>query len=467
MATTNTVLPSSFRDPSGFLFRQDGTLYRQINRGYRDHYDHLMQSGLYRSLLKAGLLIPHQEVTLEPHPSTVPSSKDHYKTLRPEPIPFISYPYEWCFSQHKAAALATLQIQKIALDFGMVLKDASAYNIQFKAGRPILIDTLSFETYQEGQPWVAYRQFCQHFLAPLALMTHKDIRLNQLLRIYLDGIPLDLASSLLPRGTYLHFSLLSHVHLHAKSQKRHEGSTIPSTKTRGLSRQAFLGLIDSLETAVHKLHYPLHDSTWSSYYQENTYSQEAMGEKTALVGALLDISESKGVWDLGSNTGLFSRQAAGKGIPTISFEADPTCVEMNYRSCIEKGETKILPLVLDLTNPSSSLGWASQERLSLLERGPADTILALALIHHLAIANNVPLDRIAHFLKSLCHSLIIEFVPKSDSQVQRLLSTRTDVFPDYTRETFETEFQKHFFIERVIKIRSTERYLYLMRTQKT
>ncbi len=467
MATTNTVLPSSFRDPSGFLFRQDGTLSRQINRGYRDHYDHLMQSGLYRSLLKAGLLIPHQEVTLEPHPSTVPSSKDHYKTLRPEPIPFISYPYEWCFSQLKAAALATLQIQKIALDFGMALKDASAYNIQFKDGRPILIDTLSFETYQAGQPWVAYRQFCQHFLAPLALMYHKDIRLNQLLRVHLDGIPLDLASALLPHGTHFQFSLLSHVHLHAKSQKRHEGSTIPTRKTRGLSRHAFLGLIDSLETAVHKLNYALSHSTWSSYYQENTYTQEAMKEKTLMVGALLDITQPRGVWDLGSNTGQFSRLAAGKGIPTISFEADPTCVEMNYRNCVAKGETRVLPLVLDLTNPSSNLGWAHQERLSLLERGPANTVLALALIHHLAIANNVPLDRIASFFKSLCHSLIIEFVPKSDSQVQRLLSTRADVFPDYTQETFETEFQKHFFIERVIKIRNSERSLYLMRAQNT
>ena len=207
-------LPSSFRDPSGFLFQQDGIIYRQVNLVCKDNYDHLMDSGLYQALINDNLLIPHEEADIEP---LVPERA--YRTIKPEVIPFVSYPYEWCFSQLKDAALTTLKVQRKALDFGMSLKDCSAFNIQFRKGRPVFIDTLSFEKYREGQPWVAYRQFCQHFLAPLALMGYKDVRLNQLFRVYIDGLPLDFTSCLLPWRTRLRFSLLSHLHLHARSQE--------------------------------------------------------------------------------------------------------------------------------------------------------------------------------------------------------------------------------------------------------
>jgi len=201
----SVTIPSSFRDPSGVLFVRDGSIFRQVNTIYKDNYDHLMNSGIYETLVADKLLIPHEEVDIEGvNPDLA------YKIIKPELIPFISYPYEWSFSQLKDAALATLRIQKRSVDFGMSLKDCSAYNIQFRNGKPVFIDTLSFEKYHEGQPWVAYRQFCQHFLAPLALMSCRDVRLNQLLRVYIDGVPLDLASSLLPFRTRFVFSLLSH-----------------------------------------------------------------------------------------------------------------------------------------------------------------------------------------------------------------------------------------------------------------
>ena len=242
----NREVPGSFRDPSGFLFWQNGSLYRQINIIYKDHYDRLMNSGLYEELTKTGLLIPHQEVDIEPAQPGIA-----YKIIQPERIDFISYPYEWCFSQLKDAALTTLRIQKKALDFGLSLKDASAYNVQFRKGKPVFIDTLSFESYHEGQPWIAYRQFCQHFLAPLALMSCKDIRLNQLLRIYIDGIPLDLASSLQPFRTRFSLSLLSHIHLHARSQKRFADKKVDTRQIK-LSRVGLLGLINNLESDYQK-----------------------------------------------------------------------------------------------------------------------------------------------------------------------------------------------------------------------
>ena len=453
---SSAQLPASFRDPSGFLFRQNDTIYRQVNLVYKDDYDHLMDSGLYRALVDDNLLVPHEEVGIEP-----PVSGLAYKVIKPEPISFISYPYEWCFSQLRDAALTTLRIQRKALDFGMSLRDSSAYNIQFKNGRPIFIDTLSFGKYREGQPWVAYRQFCQHFLAPLALMSYKDIRLSQLLCIYIDGLPLDLTGCLLPWRTRLRFSLLSHIHLHARSQKHFADKPINVGQHR-MSRYAFLGILNSLESTVRKLKWQPGGTEWADYYQDTNYSPQAFEHKKTIVADFLDRVRPATVWDLGANVGIFSRLASDRGIPTVSFDVDPAAVEKNYLDYIARGDTNILPLVIDLTNPSPGIGWENKERMSLKERGPADAVLALALVHHLAISNNVPLSRIAGFLSDISHWLIIEFIPKTDSQVQRLLATREDIFPDYTRQAFEQEFSRYFTIDDSADIRESQRTLYLM-----
>jgi len=451
-------VPGSFRDPNGFLFVQEGSIYRQVNGLYQDHYDHLLKSGLYQSLVDAGLLIAHTEASLN-----LARSGDAYKIIQPEEVPFISYPYEWSFSQLKAAALATLGIQKRALTFGMSLKDSSAYNIQFMKGKPVLIDTLSFEIYQEGLPWVAYRQFCQHFLAPLALISYRDIRLNQLLRVYIDGIPLDLAATLLPFRSRFKLPLLLHIHLHARSQQHFSDKVVDRDKARGkVSRQSLLGLMDHLESAVKKLRWSPQGTDWADYYQDDSYDSVGIEHKKQLVADFLDEAAPQTVWDLGGNVGLFSRIAADRGIQTISWDVDPGCVDINYRQVVSNGETHLLPLVLDLTNPSPAIGWENRERMSILERGPADTVLALALVHHLAISNNVPLDKIADFLAKLCSWLIIEFVPKTDPKVQRLLSTREDIFPSYTRQSFENELGRLFVIKRSEQIRNSKRILYLL-----
>jgi len=450
-------VPGSFRDPSGFLFHYNGEIYRQVNTVYRENYDLLMTSGLYHELARDELLIPHEEVG-----DVTPPADKCYKLIRPKPIPFISYPYEWSFSQLRAAALLTLEIQKRALAFGMSLRDSSAYNIQFQQGKPILIDTLSFEEYQEGEPWIAYRQFCQHFLAPLALMSYTDIRLNQLLRIYIDGIPLDLVNSLLPFRSRLHLSLFTHIFLHARSQRRFADKEVDSGG-RTMSRLSFRGLIDNLESAVRKLTWKKCRTEWGDYYEDTNYSPTALGHKKEIIEEFLDRVKPGFVWDLGANIGLFSRVASGRGIPTISFDIDPAAVEKNYLQTVKTGETNLLPLLLDLANPSPGLGWENRERNSLIERGPVEMVFALALIHHLAISNNLPLIKVAEFLSSICAYLVIEFVPKEDSQVKRLLSSREDIFPDYNQENFESEFGQYFTIEDSVEINDSHRRLYLMR----
>lgn len=449
-------VPGSFRDPSGFLFYKNNIIYRQINKVYKENYDHLINSGLYETLTGRGLLIKHKEVDIRsPEPGKA------YKIIKPEPIPFISYPYEWCFSQLKDAALTTFKIQKIAMDFGMILKDCSAYNIQFNRGKALLIDTISFEKYKEGSSWVAYRQACQHFLAPLALMSYRDIRFNQLFRIYLDGIPLDLASLLLPASTRFNFSLLSHIHLHARSQKYFADKRV-KINTRKISRLSLLGLIDNLESTIKKMKWHPAGTEWADYYDDTNYSTKAIEDKKEIISRMLKKTRTKMLWDLGANDGLFSRIASGQNIFTVSFDVDYAAVEKNYLRSIKNNETYILPLILDLTNPSPAIGWENRERMSLTGRGPVDTVMALALIHHLAISNNLPFYKIANFLNQICRWLIIEFIPKNDSQVERLLYTREDIFPDYNRKNFENVSGNYFNIIMAEKIKDSKRILYLM-----
>jgi ribosomal protein L11 methylase PrmA len=450
--SNKTIEEGSFRDPNGFIFVLNNTIYRQVNYLYKDNFDHLISSGLHESLVKDQLLVPFKEAD----PSLAVSGSA-YKIICPDRIKVISYPYEWSFSQYKDAALLTLQIQKKALEYGMSLKDASAYNIQFQDSKPIFIDTLSFEKYKDGEPWIAYRQFCQHFLAPLALMAYTDVRLQQLMKVYIDGVPLDLASALLPGRSKLHFSLLSHIHLHAKGQKKYENVT--SVKKRKISKFLLLSLIDNLEGAINNLRWRPKGTEWGNYYEDTNYTDQAMENKKTIINGFLDKISPSYVWDLGANTGLFSRLASKRGILTVAFDIDPAAVEKNY---LLKGDKYMLPLIIDVSNPSPGLGWENKERMSFFERALPDTVFALALIHHLAISNNLPLSHLASFFSKICRHLIIEFIPKSDSQVQRLLATREDIFDNYTEVNFEKEFLNYFSIREKIKVANSERTVFLM-----
>ncbi|MDX2473497.1 MAG: class I SAM-dependent methyltransferase [Candidatus Krumholzibacteria bacterium] len=459
-SSADGALPASFRDPSGFLFRHEGRLLRQVNASYAADLALLHESALYEALVAKDLLIPHTEAPLElaPAPGAV-------KVLAPELVPFISYPYEWSFTQLKDAALATLRIQRLALQHGLSLKDASAYNIQFHKGRPVMIDSLSFTAYRADEPWVAYRQFCQHFLAPLALMAHRDVRMGELLRTNIDGVPLDLAARLLPWRTRLNPGLMMHIHLHARSQQKHADShdeaNSAKAKTTKVSRKSLDGILDSLRGAVRKLRWQPGGTEWGDYYEDTNYTDSSLQQKRDLVGSFLDLTDSKLVWDVGANNGYFSRVASERGILTIASDIDPTAVEKNWLACRRGAEPNLLPLVMDLTNPSPGLGWAHSERDSFLSRGPADTVIALALIHHLCISNNVPLPRLAEFFAAAGRHLILEFVPKNDSQVKRLLASREDVFPEYHLEGVEAAFAPLFEMTKKARIAGSERTLFL------
>lgn len=450
---------SSFRDPAGFVFSEDGIVYRQINAAYKENYQHLITSGLYDKLVNEQLLVPHHEV-----PHSPDNNQIAYKIIKPEHIPFISYPYEWCFSQLKHAASTIIKIQRISLDFGMTLKDSSAYNIQFKDGKPILIDTLSFERYHPGQSWYAYRQFCQHFLVPLALMSYVQVNLNQLLQTYVDGIPLELAMAILPLRSHFKFSLFSHIHMHAKIKNFYEAKRTEE-ENRHLSLTGLYAVIDNLESAIRHLKWATRSAGWSEYYGENNYSSESMQHKNKAVSEFIGRIKAELIFDLGANTGFFSRIPSRRNIRTVSIDRDHAVVEQNYLGCIKDKIENILPLVIDITNPSPAIGWENKERLSFIERASGGTILALALIHHLVISYNIPLEKVAYLFQKMCDTLIIEFVPKTDYQVKRLLMGRDDIFSGYNQQDFERVFKEYFSLEGSVKLRDSDRVIYLFRRQ--
>lgn len=453
---------ASFRDNSGFVFFEGGDPYRHVGEAYAADWSALKGSGLIEELAGEGLLIPHEEVAFDAaeHPGAI-------AIIRPEKVPFVSYPYEWSFSQLKNAALATLEIQKRALAKGLTLKDATAYNVQFIRRRPVFIDTLSFEVYREGTPWQAYRQFCRHFLAPLALRAkvHQDMGL--LLRPELDGIPLDLASKALPFRTRFQPGLAMHLHMHAQAENRlSSGSGKPAREAK-MSKIGLFGLVDSLRRTVEGFQWNPSGTVWADYYQDTNYSPTAMEAKRRLVAEFIGAGPDRPrmVWDLGANTGEFSEIAAEAAQHVVAFDIDPAAVERNYLK--PDARPNVLPLIQDLTNPSPGLGWAHEERSSLAGRANADHVLALALIHHLAIGNNVPLDRIAEYFSRLAPRLVIEFVPKEDSQVQRLLSSRKDIFDRYSRAAFEEDFARYYRVLRTEPIPDSKRTLYLMERHET
>lgn len=459
-------LPSSFRDPAGFVFFHDGTVYRQVNRSAQQHYDSFIASGLYEKLVAKRLLVAHEEMPEDNFPRT----PECYKILKPQQIPFISYAYEWSFSQLKQAAMHTLRVQSEALKYGYTLKDASAFNVQFFDSRPIFIDTMSFEPYTEGKPWVAYKQFCQHFLAPLALMAHVDVGLSRLMVSHIDGIPLPLASKLLPIKTRLHYSLATHIHLHAKMQQDYgdsvmEGVAANKINNANLSARGLMALIDSLAKAVNKLHWKMPSTEWGNYYANTNYSSRAGEQKRVLVDQFLRSIPDKlnVIQDFGANTGEFSRIAAKHCNLVVSQDIDPVAVELNYQAATSTEPRNILPLIQNFSSPSPAIGWGNDERSSFIDRSHCDALMVLALIHHLAISNNVPLQNIARLFSRLTRWLLIEFVPKSDSQVARLLATREDIFVNYTQQGFEDAFSTHFSIVDRANVSESERQLYLMK----
>ncbi|MCR5260527.1 MAG: hypothetical protein K6C94_01690 [Candidatus Gastranaerophilales bacterium] len=441
---------SSFKDYDAFVFFESGELFRKLSENYLPVYKKFTESGLYSRLLSENLIVGHEEITED--------------TIKPEKV-FISYPWEWCFSQLKDAALATLKIQDIALDYGMSLKDANCYNIQFVENKPILIDTSSFEVYTEGEPWVAYKQFCENFMSPLCLMAYKDLNLNSLLLGNINGISLELTSKLLPFSARFNPNLFMHIYLHGKMQKQYSQAENQKQIAQNLKMSKFQqkALILNLIKTIENINLKKYKTEWDNYYTFTNYNEVSFGKKQEIIKNYCTELKPARVCDFGSNNGFFSRIFSDSGAEVFSFDIDKLAVEANYLRAKKENEKNIFPLVFDMVNPSPNLGWNNEERKTLLQRLESiDVSVALALIHHLRFTYNIPFYKMAEYFSRVSKYLIIEFVGKKDSKVQMMLSHRKDVFVDYDEEHFEKVFSEYYNISDKQKIDSAERTMYLM-----
>jgi len=427
---------SSFRDPAGSVVIKDGKIFRYIYKPYFDDYEYFM-STLYNELVEEGLIVPHTEV----------SRGDDFILIKPERVPLISYPYEWCFAMLRDAALQTLEINERAMYHGLCLKDASAYNIQYFNGKMTLIDTLSFMRWKPGQPWYAYPQFLRHFVDPLLLMANRVADFNKLSEIYLDGIPSKFTASLMPARTRLQVGYWAHLFMH----------TMGGNSTRQdvqMPVYALKSLLGNLKSLLMGLKYkPVND--WTHYADAGSYSENALSHKYIVVAEMVKRLLPGTLADLGANNGLYSILAAQNHHKVYSIDSVHDCVQNIYTTV-----NGVLPLVADICNPPPAIGWDNTERKSLLSRLNVDTIMALALIHHLCIANNVPLHKVARLFYDHCRHLIVEFVPPEDKQAVKLRGIKN--IPQYDYSTFISELTAYFTIKQEIRINDSQRILFLM-----
>jgi len=460
------VEPGSFRDRDSRVILSGDRVLRAVSPEGATDWDLLSESGLLAELTGRGDLVGTREVDAEQlngNTELLPTGVD--RVLEHDRIPFVSYPYEWTFSMLKDAALLQLEIASEAIDRGLMLKDATPYNVQFEGSKPVFIDIGSFEKLPEGEPWVGYRQFCMLCLYPLMFQAHKDLPFHPWLRGSIDGIqPVDAIKvfSLLDRlrpGVFFHTSL--HARLDRSAKRSGPGSAEKNRKKREVKPQALKAQMESMKRLVGKLRWKAGETAWSGYRQDNTYSDDDDRAKQAFVGQVVATKRPGLTWDMGCNDGAYSRIADRASDRVVAFDFDHATVEALYRSLKEEGNETILPLVGNLADPSPGLGWRGLERRTLDDRGAPDLMLALALIHHVSISANIPIADFLDWTAGLGSALVIEFPKRTDPMVEALLANKQDgANPDYDLDYFERELGKRYRIERREELPSGHRVLF-------
>lgn len=452
------VEPGSFRDRTARVFYRDDQVFRGLSEPALRNWLRLDGTRFFHELVDQGKLVATELVedpTLDPDGAWA-------GVLRHATIPFVSYPYEWSFGMLREAALLQLELIEAAVDEGMILKDASAFNVQWDGRRPVFIDIPSFEVIEPGSPWVGYEQFCQLFLYPLMLQAYHDIPFHPLLRGCLDGIDAATCWAMLSRPDLVRPGVFKHVFLQSKAQMRFRdtsGNVKSELRDAGFSTELIKANVRGLIKVVRKLSWNPPESGWVSYTECAHYDSVARESKSAFVRRALVAERRNLVWDLGCNTGEYSLLAAEHADLVIAMDTDHQSIDRLHRR-LSSGPDNILPLVGNLADPSPALGWKCMERKTLEERGKPDLVIFLALIHHLVIRANIHVDELVNWLGDLRADLVIEFVEKSDPMVQRLLQNKEDLYADYDRINFERCLAMRFEIDRTAAICDGNRTLY-------
>lgn len=461
-----TPVSGSFRDPSGRVYSYGGRIIRGVDSATASDFARLQASTFFRKAIDKGRIVPTKLLDADDPAAARVLADGWSAALEHEKLPMISYPYEWSFSMLKDAALLQLDLLLAAFEEGWTLKDATPYNVQFIGSRPIFIDTPSFVPRSSGEPWSGYRQFCMLNLYPLMLQIHKKIPFQGLLRANLDGIsPIEARrylggrSKLVP-SVFLHAGFPAMMEQRVEKQQQGVG---PAKKTAGAPTQAdrsIHNLIDSMRRLVSKLDVKPASSIWSDYVHTHSYDDSDISKKREFVGQIAESLSPKLVWDLGSNTGEFSEICAKFADFVVAVDGDHEAIDALYRRLKRSAATDILPLIMNLANMSPNQGWAGEERLSFDRRGRPDLIVALALIHHIALSANVPIPLFLDWLAGVTSNLVIEFVDRDDDMTKALLANKKETYPLYNKEAFVAELQKRFEIRSSVKLKNGQREVF-------
>lgn len=475
--------PGSFRDPSGYVFTDGQRVLRALGEKGRAEYEAARACGLIDAACERGLLIASRQVTLDGLADALRGARGEVpvQVIEHPRIPLITYPYEWTFAQLRDAALQHLELQLLALAHDFELSDATAYNMQFNIGQsnigqfnvgqsntgaalPLHIDVLSLRRYREGRPWEGYHQFCRQFLFPLLLESVRGVPFQRWYRGSLDGLALDEIKRLIPAWRrFTSLNLLLHVQLQASAVGRASSNDLSGRQIvlPNIPKSRYRSMLEGLRDWIAALKSGRPQKTyWADYASLNSYDDTEKRQKLAFVEKMAKQWQAHAALDVGGNSGDYSEAAlAGGAQRAFCVDSDVDALEVAYA----KRRAGLLPLVMDWSDPSPGQGWAGAERSTLQQRLEVDMVLALAVVHHIVIGGNVPLEAFVERLFAHGQNVIVEFVPKHDPMVQGLLRSREDIFPDYTQEAFEQMLQRHASIEETCPIRDGGRILYACR----
>ena len=448
----------SYRDTAARVVKKESGYYRYIFHEYKAEYNHLMESGLYQELTQKELLIEHKEIQIDTDDPKV------YKLLYPTQIPFQSYPFEWSYTQWRKAILAYLRINHIALKYGMILKDATPYNFYLTGGKAVMFDTSSLMFFKENDKWIAYRQFCEEFLSPVALMRFNGGGWSKLTIANLRGMPLSFVSKQLPIKSWFNLTTLLHIHLHSKYSCNNESKEIEDKKNKGFTLEKIKSLQKMIFNTISKWgkshQFANH---WSTYYENDIESQEYLKDKEETIRKWLEIIKPKSVLDLGANTGKFSFIAAEYSERVISIEGDDKCVD-EIEEKISIRNNNIFTLIGNIAEPSPKIGFLNSGTGSIYKRGNSDMVLGLALVHHLHINNRLSFEQISDMFSKLSDEyLIVEFIPINDNKVQLIIKDKIINLIEYNELNFTEALTKWFTIKDSVGLRESDRLIFLLK----
>ena len=457
----------SYRDRSSKVFYHEGAVLRALDARAAANWERLAATRFFANFTGRGRLIPTQR--RQPFPTPLPAGGDWAAVLEHERVPFVSYPYEWSFGMLRDAALLHLQLLAAALEEGMVLKDSSAYNLQWIGTRPVFIDIPSFEPLAAGETWVGYRQFCMMFLYPLMLQAYRGAPFQPWLRGAIDGIEPEEMAALLGRCALWRRGVLTHVFLHARLQRKESlqrQDTRENLRRAGFSAELIKANVKGLHRLVARLRWKPAASTWSGYGDSHSYAADDYRAKLDFVKRAAARRHWPLVWDLGGNTGEFSEIVAAHADAVVLMDGDALAVECAYQRLRDAGAERILPLCIDLSDPSPGRGWRGAERKALNQRGRPDLVLALALVHHLVIGANIPLSQVVDWLADLGAAVVVEFVTREDEMVQQMLRNREDQFSDYDLAAFEALLPSRFSVVERNPLKDGRRVIYFLQPSR-